>query len=147
MGQHVSCTDCAFEFFGGHDHHAGAARVVCVSCLSRFALCTKSEWGPSVGEQIPLFLTATAQRLPSPNKKRHVTLVPLDTPSDTGAVVHVSEGPPETIGDHTFAAAIYEIESVQCPTCDQCTLRMGFANDDLCPECETGKLEMGGIMY
>ena len=147
MGQHVNCTRCSFEFFGGHDHHAGSARVVCGSCLTRYILRTKSEWGPSPGEQVPVLLTATAERLSSPKKRRHVRYLPLDTPLDTGVVVNIAEGPPEKVGDSVFTAPVYEIESVQCHACEQCTLRMGFDVDDLCPECGTGELKMGGIMY
>jgi hypothetical protein len=90
MGQHVECNRCFFRFSGRHDHHSGASRAICTSCLSRFQLKTENPWGPSIGERIQFLLIGTAERLtpkPGPRRWCHATLTAHNPPIETHTYV------------------------------------------------------------
>ena len=43
--------------------------------------------------------------------------------------------------------ARYPIETVPCPDCRSLSLRLGFADGELCPECKAGTLESIFVEY
>jgi hypothetical protein len=133
MGKLVHCSRCDFGFVGGHSHDLSRSDCICVSCLSRFVLPTKSRWGPDFGEVISIVRLKTAGK----GKKSKETLIP------TGVWFVAQKGEPlEQFGSHLVH---YPIESVACPECSNHTLRLGFEKEDACPKCKEQSLSVDFI--
>ena len=150
MSQHAECKRCFFRFSGGHSHHAGSSSCICTSCLSRFSIPTKNEWGPQIGETVELILYQTATRLvpePGPRRWCHAKNHPVDPPRPTGVQMMLVAGETHTEGEHSITLVHYPVANTECPVCGRRSLVMGFEPDDLCPQCNQGSLELGAVIY
>ena len=137
MDQHATCNRCSFGFWGGHSHHCGSSCCVCLSCLANFVCPTKSVWGPSIGEVIPICRVQTKGK-----KKQQVTEI------IASGVVFVAEmGDAIQIGRSTFHGVHYPIETVPCPDCGAHSLCLGFEEGTPCPKCKVGLIATLPIEY
>ncbi len=150
MGQHAECKHCFFRFDGGHSHHSGASIAICTQCLSRFRLPTHNPWGPAIGEEIPLLLIATAERLvpePGPRRWRHAKHKNVDPPVDSGArLVTAASARPSELPE-LGPLVEYPIRDIACPQCQNETLRLGFECGDVCPQCHSQSLSISQVIY
>jgi hypothetical protein len=150
MGQQVECKRCFFSFSGGHNHHSGASIAICLHCLSRYQMPTECEWGPFIGERIPLLLIGTAERLipmPGPRRWCHAKLTWYNPPVPTDSSFVARAGEQLTFQDQVSTLVHYPVEEIPCPQCGMTRLTCGFHDGDRCPQCHEGLLDIEGVIY
>ena len=150
MGQHTECKHCFFRFDGGHSHHSGASIAICTHCLSRYRLPTVNRWGPAIGEHVPLWLIATAERLvpePGPRHWCHAKHKNVDPPIDTGACLITVASPTTCEYPELGPLVNYPIDQIVCPQCNRLSLRLGFEHGDVCPQCNSDSLSISQVIY
>ncbi len=135
MGWRCSCNVCDFVFMSGHSHHTGYSCVMCTSCLTRFALPTESAWGPDAGELIVLH-QLVREESGDRTKNGPTVKTRLEPTSEFLIAEATDEG-----------LVHYPISEVRCPSCQSCSLALGFDDDDKCPHCESGVLRCSAVEY
>lgn len=137
MGQLASCKACGFSFLGGHSHQSRDSACICLSCKFCLSCPTQSAWGPEVNEEIEVCRLVTSGK----RKAKKTTRIP------TGVRFKTEQGISFQLEDRTAFLYHCSIDPVACPDCGASTLKMGFENEDACPVCNSGKLEVSPVIY
>ena len=137
MGQYATCSNCDFQFNGGHNHHTGESICICLFCCTEFACPTESSWGPNIGETIELIQIVRDANGRNSESMRRSTGIKFV--AEQGESVHGRDGEDYLVN--------YPLETVPCPHCDSRCLAGGLENGSACPRCKVGQIEAHGIIY
>lgn len=119
MSNSAKCDNCSFEFCSVLDHATKQMNILCVACLSRYAIVHNSPYGGEPGDRLNIWKNS---------RKGKQTL--------TSQTISIVEYPSEE------GLVCYLIDEVSCPTCDEFEMVMGFEDGDVCPRCKKGKLSV-----
>lgn len=137
MGQEATCSNCDFQFLGGHSHHTGESICICLSCCTEFACPTESNWGAEIGETIALIqiVRETNGRIAESMRR------------STGITFVAERGESISFRGREDFLVHYPLETVPCPHCGSRCLTGGFEQGSACPRCKVGQIETSGIEY
>lgn len=136
FGQHCACNSCDFVFYSGHSHHAGYNEMLCLACLTEFALPTESLWGPQVGELIMVHRLVWERKVV--HKKKPPRFTARLEPTDEFLIA-------ESAGEWGIH---YPIDHLICPHCQRVgSMALDFAHGQGCPKCDGGIVECGQLTY
>lgn len=135
-GQHCKCNSCDFDFHNGHSHHSGFSQMLCVACLTAFALPTESPWGARLGELIVVH--RLVREVEVTHKKKPPRITYRLEASDEFVIA-------ESAGEWGVA---YPITHIICPHCGRKgTMALDFFHGQTCPKCRLGTLDCCEVMY